>query len=355
MRKQGGLSLIEIMVGMAVGLVGTVAIMQVYAVNEEMKRTTVSTGEAQLNGTLALFSMERDLRMAGWGMSDSQGLALGCTSMHWAQNGVAQAVRSFVPASLNNKDDAPDELSVIYGTDSQRMLPTTLTADMADPDSDLALDNAAGIDVGDVLMLVETGKDCTLMQVTAIAPGGVLTHTGSGYFNPPPGTVTPTYAKGALVFNLGQPVGRRFAISEKGHLTATDFLTAGAEQTISPDVIDMQAEYGWDDGSNGGTVEDRIVDRYSTVSPANRSQWKQILALRVAVLARSGKQERATTVGGEEVCNATTEASFPRWGEDRANTFPMLPREWDGSAPFCYRYRVFETVIPLRNVIWRKD
>ena len=48
-------------------------------------------------------------------------------------------------------------------------------------------------------------------------------------------------------------------------------------------------------------------------------------------------------------CAATT--VVPSWGDGGlAEKFAMVEKldQWD-----CYRYRVFETVVPLRNMIWR--
>jgi type IV pilus assembly protein PilW len=61
------------------------------------------------------------------------------------------------------------------------------------------------------------------------------------------------------------------------------------------------------------------------------------------VLARSQNYEKPATPG--DPCTATQAA--PTWSGG-AFTVP------DG-LPSCYKYRVFETVIPLRNVIWKQE
>ena len=49
---------------------------------------------------------------------------------------------------------------------------------------------------------------------------------------------------------------------------------------------------------------------------------------------------------------ATTSATRPKWGDAGAEQdFPTLLVA--GVLPSCYKYRVFETIIPLRNMIWR--
>ena len=74
--RQAGLSLVELMVGMMVGLIGIIIISHLYITNEQYKRSTTGSGAAQVNGAIALYSLERDLRMAGYGINNAS--ALGC-------------------------------------------------------------------------------------------------------------------------------------------------------------------------------------------------------------------------------------------------------------------------------------
>src|SRR4030065_2520446 len=71
-----GFSLVELLVAAAIGVIASLAIFQVFAVFEGQKRTTTSGGEAPTSGTLALFTVERELRQAGKGIKNLQ--FLGC-------------------------------------------------------------------------------------------------------------------------------------------------------------------------------------------------------------------------------------------------------------------------------------
>jgi len=62
-----GFSLVEILVAMVIALLGTIIIFQVFAVSEGIRRTSTSGGDAQQFGALALFTLERDVRVAGYG------------------------------------------------------------------------------------------------------------------------------------------------------------------------------------------------------------------------------------------------------------------------------------------------
>ena len=57
-----GFTLVEILVGVAIGLIGLVAIFQAIAIWSKHTATTTSGGDAQVAGTLALFNIERDVK-----------------------------------------------------------------------------------------------------------------------------------------------------------------------------------------------------------------------------------------------------------------------------------------------------
>jgi type IV pilus assembly protein PilW len=75
---------------------------------------------------------------------------------------------------------------------------------------------------------------------------------------------------------------------------------------------------------------------------ATATDWSRVLALRIALVARSNLAERPDATTG--LCTTTT----------------VDPLTWTGGTLTisadpnwkCYRYRVFETTVPLRNMIW---
>ena len=80
-RTQHGMSLVEVLVAVAIGLIGILIITQAYLASDSFNRSTIGEGGAQTNGTIALFTVQRDLRMAGYGLADSR--ALGCGDLNW--------------------------------------------------------------------------------------------------------------------------------------------------------------------------------------------------------------------------------------------------------------------------------
>src|SRR5947209_7130004 len=66
--SQAGMGLPEIMVGLAIGLISALVIMQVMTNFEGQKRTTSGVADAQTNGSIALYTMQRQIQMAGFGL-----------------------------------------------------------------------------------------------------------------------------------------------------------------------------------------------------------------------------------------------------------------------------------------------
>jgi type IV pilus assembly protein PilW len=357
------MSLVELMVGMLIGLIGIIIITHLYVTNEEYKRSTTGTGTAQVNGAIALYTLERDLRMAGFGLAHSAMMGCSCATancspIQYYYNGTysyppaAAAAGALTPLAsapvvITNNTGSPDQITMVYTTANERVLPGQLDENMATPTSNMKVDGTAGF-TPNSLVIVAQGTTCALYQITSVEqPTSNLVHTG-GPWNPGVSNL-PKFDAGATVFNLGTPVWRTYSINATANAhqlqvaDAIGLLTgATPTQQLIDDIVDLQAEYG----KNTDNDPNNIVDAWSPVAPASAVEWQQVVAVRFAVLARSGNFEKPSNPG--DPCSATTVA--PTWsGSGTASSVLTIP----GGLPSCYRYRVFETVIPLRNMIWR--
>ncbi|MGD9953923.1 MAG: PilW family protein, partial [Burkholderiales bacterium] len=99
-RRSLGFTLVELMVGVLIGLIGTVVIFQVFAVSESQKRTTTGGSDAQLNGVFGLFQIERDVRMAGYGLNYLA--LLGCQINGYYEPGGQPISFKLVPVEIIN-------------------------------------------------------------------------------------------------------------------------------------------------------------------------------------------------------------------------------------------------------------
>ena len=197
-----------------------------------------------------------------------------------------------------------------------------------------------------------------LTNVTATSSD--IEHTSASLWNPAGGGTLPTFSAGAYVFNIGiTPVWRTYSVLTTANaykLQVADVMrvidgSAPTPLQIVDDIVDIQAEYGRD-ANNDGRVADT---EWSPTAPANAAEWQQVLAIRVGVLARSGNYEQPDPPGS--ACAATT--ATPEWaGTYVTGTTTVKPESAftvPGGLPSCYKHRVFQTVIPLRNMIWRQS
>ena len=361
MRRQAGMSLLEVMVAMLIGMIGVLIITQAYITSDNFNRATIGEGGAQTNGLIALYSMERDLKGAGYGIADST--VLGCGEAYWYHGGnhsknitpTSPLERIFIAPVYIQTDTTvpltePDRITVMAATDAERMVPGqirgfTASSNVVDTDSKV------GFAINDRVLLVG-GTGCTLAKVTFIEldPSQKLQMNPEAA-NPPNWGLYPTsYGAGDAVVNMGaSPLIRTYSINN-GKLRVTDPLalaagTAGAQTDVMDGIVDLRAQYGKDNGAGGGAPNDYKVDEFSSVTPANSAEWQQVLSVRIAVLARIGTYERPNSAGE---CSATT--APPTWS---GGIFTAIDVATTTSADRCYRYRVFETTVPLRNMIWR--
>ena len=68
LKKQAGFTLVEIMVGLVIGLLATLVITQVFSTFEGQKRSTTGTADAQTNGTIGMYYIQREVQKAGFGL-----------------------------------------------------------------------------------------------------------------------------------------------------------------------------------------------------------------------------------------------------------------------------------------------
>ena len=366
--RSRGLSLVELLVASAIGIIASLAIFQVFAVFEGQKRTTASGGEAQTNGTLALFTLERELRMAGYGINNVD--FLGCSILGWdEQSGGGTAFTlTLVPViitqgagSTPGVAGSPDTVSLMYGTGDLVPAPANVAQNMPSPSADFKVNNRYGFKEGDLVIATEVGKDCTLAQVSGLpgTPGQTdnVIHNSGNYTDPNSGAQVPTrynkpgglgvpYSTSAKLFNLGALPANNVYTVASGQLLRQQLLSAPPGSVAVPlydSIVQLQAQYGRDTDLDGD------VDIWSDALPTNpptNAEWRQVIAVRIAIVARSGLYEKDYVSPG----------SIRLW-EDSASppttTGPVWTLLNDPADDRHYRYKVFQTVVPIRNMLWR--
>ena len=349
---QAGFTLVEIMVGLAIGMLATVVIMQVFSVFEAQKRTTTGTADAQTNAGIALYNIGRELQMAGYPLMPAVDSALECTAL--TVNGVADAtvpnrlspvviVNGVAAAGVN----ASDTFTLRYGNSLGGGIPSPITA-MAGADATVS--SNLGCRAGDITLITNAAATCAMSSAGTV-----------------PGNTTVTLADttgavaGANLACLGVWNEITYAVNN-GNLQRS-----GVDSVAG--IVNIQAQYGVSAVANSNQVTRWVnaknlaewvvavdgastgVDWGNNITVANRNRIK---AVRIAVVARNAKMEPGNVTTACSSLTAAAPTGLCAWAGSVASPAPTLDLSADPNWR-RYRYRVFETIIPLRNMIWAKD
>jgi type IV pilus assembly protein PilW len=360
------MSRIEIMVGVAIALVTTLVIFQVFANSNASNRSTSAGNEAQISGNLGMFRLERDLKVAGMGfgkaltaMSITAGVAPTpyCT-VHAYNAGLVPPQFTFPLVHVLITPGAAgvsDQIDVLYGNSESLTFGRRQTASNT---LSTSTQSAVGINQSDLVIVTDfqagsttvPPAHCKLVEITAAAvlPSNTVGHdSANSTRNDPAPALADAVIPAGTLYDLGRidpnpqnqsPSLNRWRIVNNT-LQFSNLLGDGAVSTVAEGVVLIRAQYGVDDGAAGTAVAgDGIVGptEWTSVPPAN---WSQVLAVRFALLARSGQLEKA-------VGTATVTTAEPAWV---GGNFDMraMPSDWRN-----YRYRVYESTVVMRNMIW---
>jgi type IV pilus assembly protein PilW len=351
---QTGFSLVEILVGLVIGLLATLVIMQVFSVFEGQKRTTTGTSDAQTNGGIALYSLVRDLAMAGYGLAPigTAGVAdsaIECTTLT-VDPATGLAANTLSPVIVTDGGGGvSDSITLHIATTASGGLPTQLTLPLAAGTSVVAnVANNLNCLGNNTTLTINSGS-CAITTSTADA-GNTLAVTLNQ------AVATPA---GAYLACLGDWQTITYAVNANN-----------LERNNAPsvaDIVNIQAQYGIAAAGLASTDSKfnqiiQWVDATGAWAAPATVDRNRIKAVRVAVVARNGLLEKNTV---SKTCGSTTVNATPvcSWPDEQVN--PLIAGSIASAAPAIdlsnipnwqqYRYRVFETIIPLRSVIWAKD
>lgn len=395
--RAGGFTLVEIMIGLLIGMIGIVVIMQTFSVSEGYKRTSTSGSDAQVNGGLALYLLEREIRLAGYGMNSLT--PMGCSNIvvYSSISGTTSSMRmvplEINPAGIPAGDPGTDTMLISYGASENFV--TGVGADQPSNSSAnySVQNNRDGFKPGDLVIAVQPGggagggPSCVMQEITGVpsasscgAGGGSgsneLIHNTGQYKNPNAGCqmVGPTHNKaggltdpatgnavpalssqnGGTLFDIGAlPQVKVYAI-RGGSLTVCDMMTQDCTNTANyaplvTGIVSLRGVYGKD--ANG----DGVVDAWDRNALATAADANSVIAAAVEMTAKSGLKEKSSSGGAG--CDTTTVASRPDPTQDwfGYNLAATSQIDLSGTAADwqCYRYKLFQTSVPLRNMIWR--
>ena len=351
-RPAAGFSLVEIMVGMVIGMFGLLIMMQVFSLAEEQKRTTTSGGDTQSTGAIALYGLQRDIRQAGYALSDAK--MIGCNVV--LRTGVtltAMAPLTINHASIPAGDANTDTLLIAYGNTNGTPQGDGISSyATAGVNTVYNMQTPSSFSINDRVIAAPATRlsPCALTLDTVLNIG-----TGANSQRVSVTTGAAGMSPGGTLFNLGQsPKVYAYAI-RGGDLTQCDYMTndcsLAANTTnsaiwvqIGGNVASLRAEYGRDTTA----PMDGFVDVFDQTAPTTACTFARVSAARIALIARSAQLERTavTTVApaweGTTVQTATPPTNPTAYPIDLSGN-----TTWQN-----YRYKIFQTVVPLRNLAW---
>jgi type IV pilus assembly protein PilW len=353
-RAQRGFSLIEMMVGVVIGLIAILVVYQVFAAAEGIKRNTTSVGDAQQNGLLSSFILGIELANAG------NGVAAAARDLGVCPGAVGPSATAFastwrpIPLMIvsSGADDQPDTFMVNYSVTSAAIAPAPFTATAA-ASADYPVQSPTGFQANDLIVAVggsPAASGCAASKVTAVtAPdvNGVVTVSHG------PATAAATFGSGASLFNMGPSTGIqkvRYDITPAFVLRSTSLLKSDAtpnDETSPPpnplasNIVNMKLQYGLDTDGDGviewtsataaGWTPEALM---STTSAQDLiAQLKKLKAVRIGLVVRGEQWDRDAPDVPWSLFGGVYSGTFARAGGN-------------------YRYRTYETVIPIRNELW---
>jgi type IV pilus assembly protein PilW len=338
--SQRGFTLIELMVGLVIGLIATLAIVQTMGAFEGQKRATVGSADAQVNGSIAMYNIQRQVQMAGYGLpifdasaqQNNSPLKCSPSTIDHDANGATARVEIF-PISLTNGGTATasDMITINYfQTSASGGLPTNVISVTG---SILGVDNTLGCAQNDIALVVR-GTSC-LAGIVGTTNATLATTTTNVTLTGPD---VASMSAPARLTCLGGMNTVSFAIN------ASNELTMNGTAVIS-DIVNMQAQYGVSATSNSNVITSWVDATAATGFAAPTiADRNRIRAIRVALVARNSLLEKTnvTTAAPIAWVPVVTTPASPAPTIDLSNT-----ANWQR-----YRYRTYETVIPLRNLTW---
>jgi len=346
-RTQAGLSIVEVMVGLMVGILVTLSAWGSVMFYEANRRTSMGGNSALENALATALTIQRDAKSAGLGFVFA-GQSV-CQSLNAYYNGgITKNADPFGPLTVTDHGALPDEISVAYASSILGGAPVKMISGMSDPGDLIKVNTTGNIASGDMVLVAPTapGQPCTLMEITQAVTAGFgtdLTRAAS-MWNPGSPDVfdtSPSYGANSSVIRTGALTWVTYRVNAQRHLEVKDELT-GAVDTLAENIVFLKAQYGVSNGVSA-QIEQWVPATDAWAGPLDNAHVAALRAMRIAVVARAPHREKPTVANGP--CDAT----------------PTAPETWPGGPVIdlsadpdwqCYKYKTLLLTIPLKNMIF---
>ena len=340
-RAVRGLTLIELMVGLVIGMLVSLAAVSSARVFLASQRQAVAVGAGSANAASALAAIKNDVANGGLGFFGDSAYLCAKLNLGLGEKSVADGV-DFAPV-MATRVGGNDVLDVVYG--NQVAAGATVRLASATDGRQASLKTLLPVKAGQAVLIAPTsaGQPCTVRSVTASTPPTVearqsLAFGPAGRHNQASFSEQPGYGENARVTLLGQLHWNRYAV-EGTDLKLTHVID-GSSAVLLRHVIGLRVEYGTAAAAPGSsTLEGWRESVEAGWEALDADNIGRVRAVRVGIVVRSPQPEKPEP---GSACTASTEKP-----QLFGNTVEPDVADWQ-----CYRYRSVVVVAPLRNILY---
>jgi len=341
-----GLSLVELMVALTIGLIILTAVSSLFVSSKQTYNTQDSLARLQENARFAMQFMIKDLRLAGYFgclyhvdsldmQTNADGSVQGSNFKIDLNGGTAFNNNAFIPfegvenaAGSWKPSGSALPSGIKAGTDAiaVRLADVSNSANIApgmlNGSSNLVVDDASPFSAGDIVVV----SDCAggdLLQISGIA-GNTLQHATGGSPGNATSSLLKAYAPPAKVFKT---TTRIYFVKQQTNGVPVLYRqdNGGSAEPLVEGVENLQILYGEDTDS----PSDGVPNIYRKATAV--TNWAKVVSVRIGILMRT-------------LDDKNTDIDNGKYDVDGDGTYEL-------NAPGDrYRRRIFQAVIQVRNV-----
>lgn len=349
--KKNGFTLIELMIGMAIGLAAILIVTQTYFIFNKDKSRGVNAVDAQNNALLGIYLLENDLKNAGYGLTSNN--IASCTTYYanYAGNNIPNFTIDSVLINSGVGYNGSDSITIQYGDSSNGVGGAQLRSSMTAPTGSLYVTQTFGCQTNDVVVVTD-GSSCSVMQATTVDSSNLrIDHAANTAYNPPNGTISswPAYAQNSSATCLGNLNRITYQIGNNGVFQQVTY--PNAAKSLFKNVIAMKIQYGVSNSPSNKGITSWVNPTGTWASPTP-TQRREIRAIRVALVAKSTEYEKTNVTNVCTNVSGNTNNGPCLWKDTATNPAPTIDLSIGDPNWQHYRYTVLSSIIPLRNIVW---